>query len=93
MNGFDHVSQKWLAWMLAGSWQLALFVCIVAAVAYIARGAGARMRYGLWLLVLAKAFLPPGLTTPVSVGRWAVGPLLATTGLAPFRGGASPSVD
>jgi beta-lactamase regulating signal transducer with metallopeptidase domain len=83
MSIFDQVSRQWLAWMLSGSWQLALLVCIVAVVTHVAQAASARLRYGLWLLVLAKVFLPPGLETPLSVGRWAVAPLLATTGLSP----------
>ena len=40
------------------------------------------MRDVLWLLVLVKVFLPPGLTAPWSVGRWGVAPLVERTGLA-----------
>lgn len=78
MSTLDHASRQWLAWMMAASWQLALLVCIVALVAYVARATSPRLRYCLWLLVLAKVFLPPTLTTPISVGRWGVAPLLET---------------
>jgi len=78
MSSLDQVSRQWLAWMTAASWQLALLVCIVAVVAYVARAASPRLRHCLWLLVLAKVFLPPTLATPISVGRWGVAPLLET---------------
>jgi len=32
------------------------------------------VRYALWMLVLLKLLLPPGLTSPVSVGSWLGGP-------------------
>jgi beta-lactamase regulating signal transducer with metallopeptidase domain len=82
MSVFDHVSRQWLAWMAAASWQLAMLICIVALVCYAARSASPRLHYCFWLLVLAKVFLPPSLTSPLSVGRWAVAPLLESTGLA-----------
>jgi beta-lactamase regulating signal transducer with metallopeptidase domain len=78
MNVLNHVSRQWLEWMWAASWQLALLICIVAVVVGLARVARPRLRYGLWLLVLVKAFLPPTLTTPISVGRWGIGPVLET---------------
>jgi beta-lactamase regulating signal transducer with metallopeptidase domain len=70
------LSQQWLAWAVDASWQLALLVCIVAAVSGLARTASARLRHALWLLVLLKVFLPPWLWTPVSVGPWALAPLI-----------------
>jgi beta-lactamase regulating signal transducer with metallopeptidase domain len=78
MSTLDHASRLWLAWMIAATWQLALLVCIVALVGNIARATSPRLRYCLWLLVLAKVFLPPTLTTPISIGRWGVAPLLET---------------
>ena len=89
MSSFVEVARHWLAWMVAASWQLAVLVSIVAAVCYVARGVSPRLRHGLWLLVLAKVFLPPDLTTPLSVGRWAVAPLFETTGLKSI--GAAPA--
>ncbi|HQU46977.1 MAG TPA: M56 family metallopeptidase, partial [Pirellulales bacterium] len=49
---------------------------------WLLRSASPRLRHALWLLVLAKVFLPPGLATPVSVGRWGVGPLRDAIGLS-----------
>ena len=63
-------SEPWLSWMQAGCWQLALLVCIVGVACLAARTAPAALRHALWLLVLAKVFLPPTLWTPVSMGRW-----------------------
>jgi beta-lactamase regulating signal transducer with metallopeptidase domain len=73
MNEFSH---HWLSWVQAGTWQLALLVSIVGLACLVARTAPAALRHGLWLLVLAKVFLPPALWTPVSLGQWGVGPLL-----------------
>jgi len=83
MTFFDHISQQWAAWVLAASWQLALLVCIVAVATTLARGASPRLRHALWLLVLLKVFLPPLLSTPISVGWWAVGPLADRAGDLP----------
>lgn len=81
MNLLEHLSRPWLLWIGAASWQLALFVCLVALISRAARAAPAKLRYGLWLLVLVKVFLPPSLTTPLSIGQWGVGPLLERAGV------------
>ena len=65
----------WLRWAVEASWQLAVLVCIVAIVSRLLRSASPRLRHGLWLLVLIKAFLPPMLTSPWSLGRLAAGAL------------------
>ncbi|HEX4145705.1 MAG TPA: M56 family metallopeptidase [Pirellulales bacterium] len=93
MSSFDAVARHWLAWIVAASWQLALLILVVAGVCCLARGASPRLRHGLWLLVLAKIILPPGLTTPLSVGRWAVAPLLETTGLTSIVTAPLPTSD
>lgn len=77
----DRITESWLGWVLAAIWQLALLVCLVAVVAHVVR-LPPRVRYVLWLLVLVKVFLPPGLTAPWSVGRWGVTPLVERSGLA-----------
>ncbi|HEY2892716.1 MAG TPA: M56 family metallopeptidase, partial [Pirellulales bacterium] len=66
---------SWLDWTIALSWQLALLVCLIAVLTYLLRGASPRLRYGLWLLVLAKIFLPPTLSVFWGVGHWGVVPL------------------
>ena len=76
MSVIDQISEQWFRWIVAASWQLALLVCVVALVARAARPASPRLRHALWLLVLAKVFLPPSLTAPWSIGHWAVTPLL-----------------
>lgn len=82
MNVLDHFSQQWLGWMAAASWQLALTVCLIALVAGLWRTAPPRLRHALWALVILKIFLPPSLTTPVSIGRWVIAPLSGRPGFA-----------
>ena len=65
----------WLDWAIAVSWQLALLVCLIAVLTYLLRGASPRLRYGLWLLVLVKTFLPPTLSVFWGVGHWGVAPI------------------
>lgn len=76
----DEVASKALDWLAAASWQLALFILIVAAATWLLRKASPRLRHGLWLLVLVKALLPPTLGGPLlaapwAVGQWAVAPV------------------
>jgi beta-lactamase regulating signal transducer with metallopeptidase domain len=78
---FDHFLQAWLGWIVAASWQLALLIGLVGGLTRLLRAASPRLRHALWLLVLAKVFLPPGLATPVSVGHWGIGPLHDAFGL------------
>ena len=82
MNQINQFSIRWFEWIVAASWQLALLVCIVGLACYLTRNASPRLRYALWLLVLVKVFLPPGLATPWSVGSWGLEPMAAKTGLA-----------
>lgn len=90
MNTFEAISRPWLWWVSSASWQLAFLVCLVAAAAAVVQKASPRLRHALWLLVLAKVFLPPALTSPVSIGRWGVSPLLRAVGASELGyGGAS----
>ncbi len=73
--GFESIAESWLAWVASATWQLALLVCVVAAVAWAVRRASPRLRYALWLLVLLKVFLPPSLAVGWGVGRWGLRPL------------------
>ncbi len=79
MSSLEGVSGPWLDWIVAASWQLALLIAIVALAMLAARAMSPRLRHALWLIVLVKVFLPPSLTAPWSIGRWAVAPLLETT--------------
>src|SRR2546423_7274933 len=81
MSLLHQAAEPWQAWIVASSWQLALVIVLVATIAWAARGASPRLRHALWLLVLMKVFLPPGLTAPWSLGRWGIAPLLASVGL------------
>lgn len=69
------LAQTWLAWIAAASWQIALLVCLIEAITFALRGASPRLRYGLWLLVLLKALLPPTLAVVWGIGYWGVRPV------------------
>jgi beta-lactamase regulating signal transducer with metallopeptidase domain len=75
MSSWTVIVDSWLRWMVAASWQIALLVCLIGALTYVLRGASARLRYGLWLLVLVKALLPPTLAAFWAVGSWGVAPM------------------
>ena len=65
---------RWWEWIVPLSWQLAVFVALVAAVAWCARRASPQVRYLLWSLVLVKIFLPPSLAVNWGVGTWGLRP-------------------
>ena len=90
---YEQISRLWLGWIAAASWQLALLVCLVAGIAHLAQKASPRLRHALWLLVLAKAFLPPAMTSPVSIGRWGVSPLLSAVGAWDLDSGIATETD
>ncbi len=75
MNALSEFAGAWWDWAFAASWQIALLVCVVAALTYLLRDASPRLRHGLWLLVLIKALLPPTLSTFWGVGTWGVAPV------------------
>lgn len=70
MTTFEAIASSWLRWMAASSWQLCLLIGVVAVADQLLRGGSPRLRYGLWLLVLLKVFLPPTLSAAWSLGHW-----------------------
>lgn len=56
-------------WMMLAQ-SCILIVALLAADMLLRRHIRAVVRYALWMLVLVKLVLPPGLTSPTSVGRW-----------------------
>jgi beta-lactamase regulating signal transducer with metallopeptidase domain len=76
MNVLSSITHEWLDWAIAASWQLALLVGLLAALTYLLRNASAQLRYGLWLLVLIKALLPPTLGVSWGIGSWGIGPIV-----------------
>jgi beta-lactamase regulating signal transducer with metallopeptidase domain len=75
MSGISAFARDWWDWTIAASWQIALLVCVIAVLSYLFRTASPRLRYGLWLLVLVKALLPPTLGAIWGVGTWGVAPV------------------
>lgn len=71
---FDRLLVSWWEWVVAVSWQLAVWIALVTAVAWLARRASPRVRYALWFLVLVKVFLPPSLAVSWGVGTWGLHP-------------------
>ena len=75
MNHLPPYLNGWFDWVFACSWQLALLVIIVAGLTFLLRDASPKLRYGLWLLVLIKALLPPSLGFFWGIGSWGFAPL------------------
>jgi len=75
MNALARLADAWWNWAVAASWQIALLVCVIGVLTLLLRDASPRLRHGLWLLVVAKAFLPPTLTAFWGVGSWGVAPV------------------
>jgi len=63
----DNYSIQITGYLLTQSWQIAVFVVVVAAVVLALRNRSAHVRYLLWLIVLAKCLVPPLLTIPLPV--------------------------
>ena len=54
-------------YLFAQSWQIAVLVLVVAAMNYALRYKSAHIRYLLWLIVLAKCFVPPFYDIPLAI--------------------------
>jgi len=54
-------------YLLAQSWQIAVLTLAVALAAFALRNRSAHVRYLLWLIVLAKALVPPLYSVPLAV--------------------------
>ena len=67
----EHVNSmaaNWWDWMWPMFWQVGLLISIIAAADLLLRKkAWPQLRYALWLLVLVKLVLPPGLSLSTSI--------------------------
>ncbi len=54
-------------YLLAQSWQIAVLVLVIAVISYTLRNKSAHIRYLLWLIVLAKCFVPPFYDIPLAI--------------------------
>ena len=75
MDGTNTLFLAWGRWIATVSWQLAALTILIGLAALAMRRLPARLRYGLWLLVLLKIFIPPSLAPVWSVGHWGFEPL------------------
>ena len=60
----ETLAQQWLAAMLGVSIQFTVLVAIVAAALFVLRPLAPRVRYVVWLLVLARLAIPVAVTSP-----------------------------
>jgi beta-lactamase regulating signal transducer with metallopeptidase domain len=72
IQSLNRFAEGWWQWQAGMLVQVVLLVAFAVVVdAGIRRWAWPRLRHALWLLVLVKLFLPPSLTSPVSlIGRF-----------------------
>ncbi|TWU42453.1 M56 family metallopeptidase [Novipirellula artificiosorum] len=68
----EQLSNAWRDWIVAASWQLALFILLVAGLVFLLKRSSPRLRHGLWILVLVKVFLPPSLSLITGIGQWGI---------------------
>jgi len=66
-SAFLLCAEGWSRWAWPLFWQTALVAGVVWALSWLARGRSASFRYGLWMLVLARLVLPPGLSLPTGI--------------------------
>ena len=59
----NNISMSWWGWMSAMFWQVSLLLVLVACIdMLIKRWAWPQLRYALWLLVVVKLIIPPGVS-------------------------------
>ena len=64
----NNVAQVWWGWMWPMFWQVGVLIALVCLIDIVIRKyVWPQVRYALWLLVLLKLVLPPGLALPTSV--------------------------
>jgi beta-lactamase regulating signal transducer with metallopeptidase domain len=76
------IVEQWWSWIVPLSWQLAIWIALVAGVVWLARNASPQVRYVLWTLVLVKVFLPPSLAVNWGFGHWGLKPAWESVTLA-----------
>ena len=63
INTINDISCMWWDWMAAMFWQVGLLILFVACIdLLIKRWAWPQLRYALWLMILVKLILPPGIS-------------------------------
>jgi len=70
----QRMADRWLEWMLAMSWQVAVLAGAVWVLCVVTRRASPRFRYALWCLVLVKLCLTPSLAFVTGIGQWLPSP-------------------
>ncbi|TWT83091.1 Methicillin resistance mecR1 protein [Planctomycetes bacterium CA13] len=70
IHATNDLAGDWFKWLVSSSWQVGLFVVLVACLCLVLKKGSPRLRHGLWLLALLKMFLPPSLSVVTGIGHW-----------------------
>ncbi|MHC4619763.1 MAG: M56 family metallopeptidase [Planctomycetota bacterium] len=88
----NNMAGMWWAWMWPMLWQVSVLVGLIWVIdLIIRRRVWPQVRYALWLLVLVKLVLPPGLALSTSVTS-GLGPLVKETVRSPIFAGDAGSL-
>ncbi|MHC4552627.1 MAG: M56 family metallopeptidase [Planctomycetota bacterium] len=63
----EHYLTQTAEYLFSQSWQIAVLAVVITGLSLLLRRKSAHIRYCLWLVLLAKCFVPPLLTVPVAV--------------------------
>src|SRR5690242_579074 len=69
-QSMEQFASLWWLWIFNASLQLTFLVIIVAILTSLLRFRSALLLHCLWLIVLAKAFLPPNIHLPADAFPW-----------------------
>ncbi len=72
MNWIERITSLWWNWICNASSQLALLIVLIGILTLVLQRSSPRLRHSLWLVVLAKSFLPPSFSLPTGIGQWRV---------------------
>lgn len=70
MRWIETIANSWWPWMFHSSWQLAILVVVIAISTRLLRRHSALLLHSLWLIVLAKALVPPFIRLPAESVPW-----------------------
>ena len=75
----NNIAELWWRWMWPMFWQVSILIALISLADFALRKrAWPQLRYALWLLVLVKLVLPPGLALPTSMMSRLLGPLASS---------------
>ncbi|MBI3117072.1 MAG: LysM peptidoglycan-binding domain-containing protein, partial [Candidatus Hydrogenedentes bacterium] len=88
MSDWMGVAVAGFGWVVANSWRAAVLVGVVLVVQRLLRGRlAAKWQYALWLLVVARLMVPPGVESTWSMFNWVPGVKGSQVGVVPLTQG------